>query len=683
MATAIDAESDGVSEEIELLQAIYVHEIELSGLDERPIVVNLFLHPSTGDDDHNSKYVCLNLCLSICGEYPFQSPGISIKNPRGISDAHLSSIHENLIALAKEKIGSPMLYDLIEYTKECLSDNNVPSCPCVICLEHFGKEENFVKTECYHYFHSVCLANYVKHFLSKNHDKKIVCPMCRLDIVYDRSENGNKDNSSCMEDVFVYKPDEKQLKAQAERQKIFEYQKQKGGIINIEEERNKYLIGIKNEKVKESDNSDFQSDGIPAPVTPGMLGKTKILPCGVSSQSMDQTCKEKITDEGKRNKKNTRPSKENDYSQSSDLASGRGKSEKRRDRNGQRRMQVGDSGNNGSNLARETKEPGVERSGFHKDSRRNDVKIRQNKESQKEELRRRTGCETNRGLDRPETQSKSKNFHSESDMRDRNLESTREGGDQHEELKKQPAKDEMPLNWRRKDGESQEREQGASKEQTSDVCPEERGLKKKDENDVKSNKTTSKPKTRNLKVTRKHTENEGSEAKNIDNNSTSRETVIKQTDKKQKYRRTPTPRKSHEGDKDPPVQRRNQTSFSSVASGIRNPREDATKIERISNSNDSLSFAQKKKAPKNSDASISRVEKTSSNDGGHVGNTMDGENRPGRDHQTLPGFENKKSDKIVGKHLKAEHLSGVTGHGRKPPRPPPGFENVKPNSKSL
>ena len=38
----------------------------------------------------------------------------------------------------------------------------------------FQKEEKFVKTECYHYFHSVCLTNYVEHFLSENHDNKKV-----------------------------------------------------------------------------------------------------------------------------------------------------------------------------------------------------------------------------------------------------------------------------------------------------------------------------------------------------------------------------------------------------------------------------------------------------------------------------------------------------------------------------
>lgn len=74
--------------------------------------------------------------------------------------------------------------------------------------------------------------------------------MCRLDIVYDKSNNENENSSKCNEEMFVFKPNEEQLKAQAKRQRMFEYQKSKGGIINVEEERNKYLIGIKSKKVK-------------------------------------------------------------------------------------------------------------------------------------------------------------------------------------------------------------------------------------------------------------------------------------------------------------------------------------------------------------------------------------------------------------------------------------------------
>ena len=73
--------------------------------------------------------------------------------------------------------------------------------------------------------------------------------MCRLEMAYNKDEYNTEDDNSFAEEIFVYKPDKEQLRAQAERQRIFEHQKHKGGIINIEEERNKYLIGIKDSKV--------------------------------------------------------------------------------------------------------------------------------------------------------------------------------------------------------------------------------------------------------------------------------------------------------------------------------------------------------------------------------------------------------------------------------------------------
>ena len=432
-----------------------------------------------------------------------------------------------------------------------------------------------------------------------------------------------------------------------------------------------------------------------APVAPGIFGKTGVSQSGVSSQSTDQTCQEKITDKGKRNKDKRRCQETGN--QSSGQASGRGKREKNGDTEGRTRIQLsvreGDCDVDGSNRAGETEKPAVERSGFHKENKRNEVDIRKNNGSQKVKPQKRTGCVTNRGSDEPGPQRKSKNSHSVSEGKKRNLEKTRESKDQNEELKKQSAKDETPLNWRRRDGGSQEGERETSKEQAkdlSDVCSKDRECRKDDnENGMKSNKTTSKPRTRNLNEAERHTENERSNAENINNNSTSKQTMIKQTDRKQKRGKTTTPRKSREDEKDCNASvERTQKSDSSITSRINDPEGSVKKIEEISEMNYSFSFERRKKASKNRDANCSniRVEKTSSNDGANVVNNMDSDDRSERDHRKPPGFENERSDKTVGKHLKTEHLGGLTalsGQVRKPARAPPGFENVTPISERL
>ncbi|EDO48131.1 predicted protein [Nematostella vectensis] len=126
-------EGFSLEEELQLLEAIYIHELTIEGPRERPSSVSLLLHPSTGDEG-DKQYVCLSLLLSLPLEYPNVLPSIEIKNPRGLSEAHIESyvtfsmspynkhplvwglrtshfqsISLNLHELAETRIGSPML----------------------------------------------------------------------------------------------------------------------------------------------------------------------------------------------------------------------------------------------------------------------------------------------------------------------------------------------------------------------------------------------------------------------------------------------------------------------------------------------------------------------------------------------------------------------------------------------
>ncbi|KAK3736300.1 hypothetical protein QZH41_020765, partial [Actinostola sp. cb2023] len=49
---------------LELLEAIYIHELTIQGPRERPSRVCLLLHPSTGDED-DKQYVCLTLVVTL------------------------------------------------------------------------------------------------------------------------------------------------------------------------------------------------------------------------------------------------------------------------------------------------------------------------------------------------------------------------------------------------------------------------------------------------------------------------------------------------------------------------------------------------------------------------------------------------------------------------------------------
>lgn len=50
---------------------------------------------------------------------------------------------------------------IIQLIREHLTRSNLPTDQCAVCLYGFREGDEFTKTECYHYFHSHCLAAHV------------------------------------------------------------------------------------------------------------------------------------------------------------------------------------------------------------------------------------------------------------------------------------------------------------------------------------------------------------------------------------------------------------------------------------------------------------------------------------------------------------------------------------------
>ncbi|XP_033106144.1 uncharacterized protein DDB_G0290685-like isoform X2 [Anneissia japonica] len=149
---------------------------------------------------------------------------------------------------------------LIQHAKDSLTHNNTPSCNCAVCLTGFQDDDAFTKTECYHYFHISCLERYID-VCTKDHEKeaaeieenripqekkelKIVCPVCREPISYvsDLETKGLEVVKSVEDDSF--EPDESMRRWQEEMKKLFNKQKEKGGIIDLEAESNRFLLDI-------------------------------------------------------------------------------------------------------------------------------------------------------------------------------------------------------------------------------------------------------------------------------------------------------------------------------------------------------------------------------------------------------------------------------------------------------
>lgn len=191
-------------EEMMVLKEIYMQDIaflpSLTADTERLCSIQLEVHPATGADTHN-KWVSLILHISPHISYPNSCPHIDLLKPRGLSEECFNGMITELKSLAKDSLGSAMIYNLIEKSRDLLTTNNTPSTHCTICLQQFthhnnntnNDDNNLVKTSCYHYYHTTCLLRYrrcVSEALDTEihsyHQRKtqltIPCPVCRKDI---------------------------------------------------------------------------------------------------------------------------------------------------------------------------------------------------------------------------------------------------------------------------------------------------------------------------------------------------------------------------------------------------------------------------------------------------------------------------------------------------------------------
>lgn len=184
-----------------------------------------------------------------------------IRNPRGLSDLKLEQLMSGLRSRCSELLGDPVIFELIEICREFLTDNNVPACQCAICLMDIADGDDFVKTDCYHYFHSLCLGRYAESARNQFEDFRrdnpavpgtapseedqfsLVCPVCREKISDARTETwlaAERPILESMLDDFVITPELAETQRRMER--LYLKQKAKGGIINVEEEEKQFLV---------------------------------------------------------------------------------------------------------------------------------------------------------------------------------------------------------------------------------------------------------------------------------------------------------------------------------------------------------------------------------------------------------------------------------------------------------
>lgn len=194
--------NDVLKDEIELLSEIYYKELSYSCDSSDCTVVQVIIKPNTCDDT-DKQFIRLILAFKCSSDYPAVPPSLTLLQPRGLEEEELVQLRKDIERLAQEKINEPMLYDLILFAKDVITNQNLPHTLCSICLDTFMSECDVYKTSQFHFFHKQCIANYID-FEIKRHEKlvselfendkfaknipelSIQCPLCRQeDIHYD------------------------------------------------------------------------------------------------------------------------------------------------------------------------------------------------------------------------------------------------------------------------------------------------------------------------------------------------------------------------------------------------------------------------------------------------------------------------------------------------------------------
>lgn len=146
--------------------------------------------------------------------------------------------------------------------REHLTRSNLPTGQCAVCLCGFREGDEFTKTECYHHFHSHCLAAHVaasERYYREEKEKlphwqrdstkefQAICPVCREPINCDVESLWSAPPPIDVETAADFAVSTELRDLQRRMSALFLRQQQRGGIIDPEAEGVKMLLRTEEE----------------------------------------------------------------------------------------------------------------------------------------------------------------------------------------------------------------------------------------------------------------------------------------------------------------------------------------------------------------------------------------------------------------------------------------------------
>ncbi|RCN51407.1 RWD domain protein [Ancylostoma caninum] len=260
--------------EIEALRSIFGEDIVVETIQDKSVtVVRKKVRPN---DEEGVSSASVVVEFELSEEYPEVSPKVRLLNPRGISEESHQQLIEEVRQRLADNIGMPIIFDILQHCADFVFEHqHSSSLSCPICLCPMTAASVSV-TPCDHYAHTECLQLHCEHTkkqlgeklaardfkMCDDIDRSLHCPVCRevieeeVEPILPRSSpprRGRKaaprgrESTPCQLSLQEAQDDfdfdwGRWREQQASLMKIYERQKEKGGIIDLEEERKKNLI---------------------------------------------------------------------------------------------------------------------------------------------------------------------------------------------------------------------------------------------------------------------------------------------------------------------------------------------------------------------------------------------------------------------------------------------------------
>ncbi|WKX98218.1 hypothetical protein Q1695_013697 [Nippostrongylus brasiliensis] len=261
--------------EIEALLSIFGDELCVESKPDRSLTcVRKKVRPN---DEEGVSSASIVVEFELGPEYPEKPPKVQLLNPRGISEQSQHQLTKQVEKRLSENQGIPVMFDILQHCADFILEHQHSSslaCPICLCPMASGSVSS---TSCDHFAHTECLEQHVEHTrkqlgeklaargfkMCDDLDRSLRCPVCRI-VMEERVEPilqpsppaGRRRRSSFKEREVA--PSRRHVQQgshvdfdfdwerwrqqQAALMVIYEKQKEKGGIIDLDEERKKNLI---------------------------------------------------------------------------------------------------------------------------------------------------------------------------------------------------------------------------------------------------------------------------------------------------------------------------------------------------------------------------------------------------------------------------------------------------------